>query len=881
MGVCPQRGTRQSESLDETLKSGWLEKPYAAQNYPVGGQHDPFQDKAARVGSSMRWRLGECSFDMNAQLLCDCDNRPIALRRQSVKVLALLLRHRGQLVTKEQLLAEVWPGVLVTDASIAQAVSDLRKALGPQARHLIRTLARQGYTLVDEITTATARPLPLPSDDQPLFGRAGEIDQIETLLRHHRLVSIVGISGVGKTAVALATARRAVQSGARVGWAAMEGLDDPSVLASSVARALGLPISPRENPVPGLLLAAESLEALLVLDAVECLAEPTAALVHALLGAAPRLRLLVTGQGPLHLACERVMRLAPLPVPDATWPLPAVRSAAAVQLFVDRARALDQRFALTDSNAHAIARLCRQLDGLPLALRLGASRVHLIGLAGIEVHLEDRLKTFAQTGSDVAVRHRTLQMALQWSYALLSVREQKLFRRLACFVGGFTAALVASQPASETVPETPTVLDSLIERSMVVFEPGPPARQRLPENLRHFALQALVEAREHADTSCWHARTMARALDTAVQASWTTPECEWLECWAPELDNVRAALRWAIDRQPSLAAELVASSVTLFRLLDLRHELRHWAERIAPVAVAQLPVGLAARFFIARCQLANSVSAAEAFEHALAAEKQARASTQPELLYLALASQAITSHVPADEAQRLLGELRSLELSTWPARQRCLRRAAEFAVATVAREHGLAAAAADAGLALAQEARSPLFVSLFTNWSLVALIDGGHLDAAEERRRATAQQMELAPPGMTVAFVGTAARLALLRGETAAARARLAVMIERCRALEWLHFAVFADLGHQLALQERRHDDAARLLGYAEVATAQAWGSLRPHDLRDHASEVLLGLLGCRRLQALKAQGRQLDVATAAALTLLPVRHDALRASST
>ena len=817
---------------------------------------------------------------MNTQLLCDRDNRPIALRRQSVKVLALLLRHRGRLVTKEQLLAEVWPGVVVTDASIAQAVSDLRAALGPRARHLVRTLARQGYTLGDEATTGTARPLPLPADDQPLFGRADDIHQVDTLLQHHRLVSIVGISGVGKTAVALAIARRAVHSGARVGWVAMDGLDDPSLLASSVARALGLPVSPREDPLPGLLLAVENLEAVLVLDTVECLAEAAAALAHALLAAAPRLRLLVTGQVPLHLASERVLRLAPLPVPDATSPLPALQSAAAVQLFVDRARALDHRFALTASNAHAIARLCRQLDGLPLALRLGASRVHLVGLAGIEVHLEDRLKTFAQPGSDVAVRHRTLRMALQWSYALLSAPEQKLFRRLACFAGGFAPALVAEQATPATVPETATVLDGLIERSMVVLDPGPAARQRLPENLRQFAMRALVESGELAETSRWHAHSMARGMTIASDASWTTPESAWLECWAPELDNVRAALRWAIDGQPAVAAELVASSVTLFRLLDLRHELRRWAERIPPVTVAQLPQVLAARFFIARSQLASSVSAAEAFQHALAAEQQARASAQTELVYLALACEAVTSHVPADAAQRLLDELRSLESSTWPARRRCLRHVAEFAVATVACEHDLAAAAAEAGLALAQEAQSLLFISVFTNWSLVALIDGGHLDAAQERRRSITPQIELLPPGMTVAFVGTTARLALLRGETVVARARLAVMVERCRALEWLHFAVFADLGHQLALQERRHDDAARLLGYAEVATEQAWGSLRPHGLREHAGEILLGLLGGRRLQALKAQGRQLDAAAAAALTLLPVRRDSDRASS-
>lgn len=809
------------------------------------------------VGSGVAWRLGDRSFDMGAQLLCDRDNRPIALRRQSVKVLVLLLRRRGRLVTKEQLLAEVWPGVIVTDASIAQAISDLREALGPGARHLVRTVARQGYTLVDETAAGTARPLPLPADDQPLFGRAGELEELESLLRQHRLVSIVGTSGVGKTTLALAIARRASQSGARVGWAALEGLHDPSLLASSVARALGLPVSPRDDPLPGLLLAVESLEAVLVLDTVECLAEAAAALVPALLAVAPRLRLLVTGQVPLHLAAERVLRLAPLPLPDA------------VQLFVDRARALDHRFALTPSNAPAIARLCQQLDGLPLALRLGASRVHLVGLAGIEVHLEDRLKAFAQTGGDVAARHRTLQAALQWSYALLSAPEQKLFRRLACFSGGFTPALVAALGTQQALPETATVLDGLIERSMVVFDPGPPARQRLPENLRQFAMQALVDAGELADTVRCHAHAMAQSMSIAFDASWTTPESSWLECWAPELDNVRAALRWSIDSEPALAAELVASSATLFRLLDLGHELRRWAERIAAVAVAQLPPVLAARFFIARCQLASPVSAAEAFAHALSAEQHAHASAQPELVYLALACEAVTSHVPADAAQRLLGQLRSLESPIWPARLRCMRRAAEFAAATVAREQGLAAAAAEAGLALAQEAQSLLFISLFGNWSLVALIDGGQLEAAEQRRLAMAQQIELSPPGMTVAFVGTSTRLALLRGETAAARERLAVMVERCRALEWLHFAVFADLGHQLALQEHRHEDAARLLGYAEAATEQAWGLRRPHGLRASAGEALAGLLGTRRLQTLKTQGRQLDAPAAAALALL------------
>ena len=165
------------------------------------------------------------------------------------------------------------------------------------------------------------------------------------------------------------------------------------------------------------------------------------------------MHLLVTSQAPLHLESERLFRLKPLDVPHADEPLAQARLAAAVALFEDRATAVDRDFALTEDNVGAVIRICRRLDGVPLAIRLAAGRARVLGLSALEAHLDDRLGWLASEHRDSPGRQRTLLAALQWSYGLLSASEQTMFRQLGAFVGGFTLELaiaMAREPMSTT-----------------------------------------------------------------------------------------------------------------------------------------------------------------------------------------------------------------------------------------------------------------------------------------------------------------------------------------------------------------------------------------------------------------------------------------------
>jgi predicted ATPase len=817
----------------------------------------PANTEAAPIALAGHW------LDLRAGTLCDARGTLVSIRPQAWSLLELLARHAGQVVSREQILQAVWPGLVVTDGSIAQAVKDLRAALGVHGRSVVQTVARRGYRLVlaDVGTPAAASdvqaPLaPLPPPPERLFGRDGELAELGPLIEQHRLVTVVGTGGIGKTAFALAAAHRHVGQDLRqVAWIDLSAMDDPALLPGALARSLGLPISQGDDPTRGLLAALRPVAVLVILDNAEHLVDAVAGLAGAALAASPGLRLLVTSQAPLRLERERLFRLSALGMPAERDSLDAAARAPAVAMFVDRAQAADHRFALSEANLAHVVRLCRRLDGLPLALRLAAGRVHLLGLSGLQTHLDDGLHRLAGETRDAPPRQQTLAAALDWSYGLLSVEQQQLYRRLGVFVGGFSMALAVA-----LCGRNDAAFEELVARSMVSVDTadsprGP--RCRLLESQREQALRELASAGELSAMRGRHAQVMGDAMRSAADTFWSTPDEQWMATWVPELDNVRTALKWSAQHDVTLCASLIGSSASMFRLLDLSAELRRQAAALGDIDSADHDV--AARYWLARAQLESGRSGRRVYDCAEQAEHHARASGNRLWLYLALCQKSASMLAVAAHADALLVEIAGLMDSGWPARVRCQQLLAEFTVHSLQGRWQPALEAAQAGLALSIEAGAIHPRSVFANWTVVAQLCLGDTDAALRQSQVVQRHIVPGPASSMIPYFGTCARIAHKRGDLAEARRQLARMFDLCRSVEWMNFEVFGDLYLSVAMTERRTQHAARLLGFATGASERAWGMSRSSRTRDAARTALAGLMGEATLARLCAQGEQMD----------------------
>jgi predicted ATPase/DNA-binding winged helix-turn-helix (wHTH) protein len=829
-------------------------------------------------------RLGDHSLDLAAGTLRDARGGLVPMRPQAWAVLELLARQPDRVVTKAEMLNSVWPGLVVTDGSIAQAVKDLRVALGSDGHRLIRAVARRGYMLVSSesgasATGSTSGNLPRLNS---LFGRDAELSAIRTLLDVHRLVTVIGGGGVGKTAFAAAAAHAHVEGGrGPATWVDLSRLTDAALLPTTVARSMNLPVSPGDEPLRGLLMAVGTVAAnraasstateLLVLDNAEHLLDAVAALASALLETSIDLRLLVTSQAPLHVGPEHLFRLSTLRVPESTEPFSSAAQSAAVEMFCRSARAVDHRFELNESNMDGVVRLCRRLDGLPLAIRLAAGRVHVLGLSGLENQLADRVLWLASPDRDAPSRQQTLAAALTWSYGLLGSTEQKLWRHLGVFIGGFTIESAFEMARAIGVDHATLTMefDELVERSMISVESDmSPPRYRMLESQREQALKALDREGERDRANDHHARTMAHALVAAEEDFWSTPDHLWLARWAPELENVRAALSWSATRDPTTSSSLVAASIWLYRLLDLNHELRRQADAADGASMAALDDAHAARLSLARGYLESGRSGRRGHDWAIRAEGHARTSGLQRVLYLALCQRGANIVMSLAQIDALLQEAAALERTTWPPKVRCHRLRAEFAAHNLRGEWALALRAAETGFSLANEADSVLFKAVFGNWRMVALLGMGDADAAMDVARALEPQIPMHHASMAIPYLGTCARVALTNGDFAGTRGKFGQMFELCRSVEWMYFEVFGELYLALALAEGRMSSAARLFGYAQVANSHAWGIERRISALDKAGATLAASIDANTLARLQTEGAALAPDTVVHLVL-------------
>jgi non-specific serine/threonine protein kinase len=393
----------------------------------------------------------------------------------------------------------------------------------------------------------------LPADATRFIGRRGEVPAIVAAVRRHRLVTLHGTGGVGKTRLARRAAGELREHFADGCWLVeLSALRAPELLPAAVSAALGLSCETAGDPLGALAATLAERELLLILDTCEHLIEACADLAQALLAAAPGLHVLATSRELLGNHDEQAVLISPLglpPEPDAdgaaAMDVAAAARCDAVALFVDRARAAVPGFALTERNAATVIELCRRLDGIPLALELAAVRLRAMPLAEILTRLTLRFSVLG-TSRTTTARHRTLRAAITWSYDLCTQAEQRLWAELSVFPGTFSLDAVTHVCG----PDTLETLARLVDKSVVHFsparaaphEPAAAARYQLLDTMREFGAELL------ADDGPLRARHLGYYLGLAQEAaagSMTAAQPGWLARLSAETHNLRAALDYA------------------------------------------------------------------------------------------------------------------------------------------------------------------------------------------------------------------------------------------------------------------------------------------------------------------------------------------------
>jgi predicted ATPase len=404
---------------------------------------------------------------------------------------------------------------------------------------------------------------------RPLVDRVEELRAVTGMLLQDGVgrVTLTGPGGVGKTTLALAAASAvAGQSADGAAFVSLETLTDTGLVGEAVARQLRIPPSPGQTPRDSLLAYFSGRHLLLVVDNMEQLMS-AAPLAEQFLEQAPGLTVLATSRGPLRIRGESVAAVAPLALPERGAPvdLGTLAAVPAVALFVACGRDVQPGFELTEANAAAVAEICRRLDGLPLALQLAAARLTVLSPSALLARLERRLPLLTRGPRDLPERQQTLRAAIAWSYDLLGAAEQRVFRQLGVFAGGFT--LEAMEALIEDGPDELDPLDaisSLVGQSVVFVQPLEETTPRygMLETIREFALEQLEASGEAAQTRRRHAIYFRDLAERGEPLLLTPAERgAWLAQLEQAHDNVRAALAWSVsaDGVPAVGVALAGA----------------------------------------------------------------------------------------------------------------------------------------------------------------------------------------------------------------------------------------------------------------------------------------------------------------------------------
>ncbi|WHS58249.1 winged helix-turn-helix domain-containing protein [Pseudomonas sp. G2-4] len=516
--------------------------------------------------------------------------QPLRLGRRAVEILLVLLEHAGQVVSKQQLIARVWPTSVVEDTNLRVHVAALRKALGDgqAGQRYIVTVAQRGYSFVAPVSLEPLEELAriphpslahnLPLRRTRMIGRQALVETLVAQLPRKRFITLVGTGGIGKTTVALRVAEQLIGH-YRDGTYLLDlaALNDPAMIAPNLCALLDLPLQDGDSP-ENIARQLKARHLLMVIDNCEHLIDTVAVLCETLLRGAPHLHVLATSRESLRAEGEHVQRLDALAFPPREMPsegYPAVEYPA-LQLFAERAMASHDDFELTDPQVPLVIDICQRLDGIPLAIELAAAQIGRFGLEELHRQLQDSI-TLLHNDSDAAPRQQTLRATLDWSFALLTPCEQTCLRRLAVFMGSFNLVSAAAVIVGQHVaPDQVLVsVSQLVAKSLLNVEIGDEeVRYRLLDTTRSHAMEKLAEAGETAASQERHAERCLTLMEQAEKDWGNTPARLWIARYAAYRDDIRAALDRGLGPQGShaVAIRLTARTLPLWQELSLLKE---------------------------------------------------------------------------------------------------------------------------------------------------------------------------------------------------------------------------------------------------------------------------------------------------------------------
>jgi predicted ATPase len=822
------------------------------------------------------------------QRLLLAGGEPTALDASAFDVLLALAECAGHLVTRSELINRVWPSADVEEHDLSASIQALRKALGAD---IVVTVPGRGYRFTPSVESeglpaaaradaAVALQTNLPATLTPLIGRNDDIAALGSLFDDHRLVTLVGAGGMGKTLLAqhLLAARRGRYAHG-VCWVELAPLGDPAAIVGTITAALGVRTGGGE-PLDALIQALVPLDLLLALDNAEHLLADVARVAEALHRAAPKLRLLVTSQAPLKLAAERVVRLGPLSVPQGPLPAAEALGFGAVALFAERAQAADSRFVLTDAAAPLVIQLCRELDGMALAIELAAARAPTLGVQRLAASMHERLKLLTSSRNRAApARQQTLRAALEWSHGLLAEREQALFRRMAVIAGSATLELVQRAGTCERWSEWDVLdaLDTLVDRSLVgvvAVDGSAMPRYRLLDSPRALAREQLRASGEAERLRRLHAlaiRDQLTAMRDERESGRAGDEANRMAARI-DSDNAREAFVWARQAGvPELALELGALLLRVLPNAALAERLA-LCDACESLITQDRSAALQARAWLEIARALGDVRAKRSWaasQHAIAAARRMAPADEggAPLLYLALCT-GLQMAMLADEAlaRRMLSEAMALEQSAWPASIRFWGAGARHSVALFHGDPAEGARLIQHSLALEREAgvqSAPILNSLVD-----AQLAAGDARAALASGRELLAQLQGSRHEMQLALVRlnlAAACLALDDG--AQARPLLQAGWAHARVYDALT-PWFADYLALLSALEGRPRAAARLVGYADRRYVDFDDARQRNEAQavERARASALAALGETELNRLQASGSSLRDEAIAAL---------------
>ena len=525
----------------------------------------------------------------------------VPLGSRALDILTLLAERAGDVVSRNEIFARVWPDLHVEEGNLRVHIAGLRKALGEagSTARYIATVPNRGYSLVVPVEARPDAAPPtniavsnLPRRLTTVIGREHCVAMVVSDVGIHRFVTIVGPGGIGKSTVAVAVANRLAEHFADgVGFADFSGVASGNLAAASLASALGVTTG-FSDPLDALLAFLRERRMLVVLDCCELVVEAAAILAEAILKEAPFVCILATSREPLRGDGERLFRLPPLglPVPGTAPTMDEALGYSAIRLFVERAGAADDAFAAMEANVGLITDICLRLDGIPLAIELAAARVPQMALQELHDRLDGRFSLLIRGRRTALPRHQTLRATLDWSFGTLPVDEQRLAMRLAIFRGDFTVDAAEAVASYDGAEDSGTVVEGiarLVDKSLISVErDDASAYYRLLDVTRAYLMEKLANSGHLNAISAAHARHFATSLAAALGGSPVPTSDEIRRGCGRFLDNVRAALAWAFgpDGSADIGITLTLATVPLWSALMLVEEMRIRLQQAIDVA---------------------------------------------------------------------------------------------------------------------------------------------------------------------------------------------------------------------------------------------------------------------------------------------------------